>query len=451
MQFPLPQYTTLDTHIIVAVSGGVDSVVLAVWLQALGFEISIAHCNFQLRGEESEADEVFVRSLAANINMPFHYKRMNTEVAMQDWKVGIQEAARRLRYDWFTELLNSQYISNKKNIILATAHHQDDSIETFLHHALRGTGLRGLRGVPQVNGRIVRPLLAYSKTDILAYANEKNLAWRDDSSNFKTDYTRNKIRHLVVPTLTAIRTDYREQLQVTMTNLSDAQAVLDELSLTLKTTAVSAENDKMLIRLSKIAHFSMQTQIFLLIDWLQEFGFHRSQCSDMIAAANTNGKQFLTETAYCILHNHTLIIQKNPTKSGLQKKRFYINKLVFDSIINTDFGNILVRKTAINAAFANTSKDIVFLDAQKLALPLYIDTWQIEDCVASFQPLGMKGKKKKISDFLHDLGLNTLEKAKIQLLFDANGEIIWIMGFRADHRYRITENTTDTISIAIMD
>lgn len=413
--------------VLLAVSGGVDSIAMCELFKQADISFGIAHCNFQLRGKESEEDENFVEALAEHYGVSFHSIGFETNAFAKKNKLSIQAAARKLRYDWFEELrTHFNYTS------VATAHHSDDSIETFFINLIRGTGISGLHGILPKQGNIIRPLLFAGKTELLAFAKKNKLKFREDSSNSSEKYLRNKIRLKLVPLLKEINPDISNTLLENMQRLAMAENIYLKEIEKQKKKVLKEQKGKLYLSITKLRELDpIGTYLFEI---LRPLGFNASTVEDIIASLDGHsGKQFFSETHRLIRDREELVIEslklearskKLEVKSGQKEIGFNDLKLTFSKALLTSNFTL------------PTSKKIAALDFDKLKFPLKIRKWKNGD---SFQPLGMKGKKK-LSDFFIDRKFSIDKKEKTWLLISGE-DIVWIIGERMDDRFKITPKT----------
>ncbi|MFD1613783.1 tRNA lysidine(34) synthetase TilS [Gelatiniphilus marinus] len=415
------------SKLLVAISGGMDSVVLAHLCHQLHLNIALAHCNFNLRGGESDADEAFVLDLAKNLDLEVFIESFDTEAFAKNNKLSIQMAARELRYSWFDELaeqLGFDYI--------LTAHHADDNLETFLINLSRGTGLEGLTGIPAINNKLVRPLLPFSREAIETYAKAKNLKWQEDSSNASTKYLRNKLRHDVIPVLKGVNLQWLKNFQNTLKHLKGTSDIVAEsVDVFLNKAIENMDNNEVKFKISafkKLAHPKPY-----LYETFKEFGF--TQWDDILHLLDAqSGKQVFSKTHRLIKDRaHLLLSEINLGESGP------ITILEKDRKIETSFGILFFDEVD---AITEKRNNIIYVDKDKLKIPLTIRKWEEGDV---FYPLGMKGKKK-LSKYFKDEKLSLLDKEKVWLLC-SNNEIVWVINKRADNRFKVTENTKHIIKI----
>lgn len=419
----------LNKKLLLATSGGLDSMVMAHLFKNLQFDIAIAHCNFQLRGVDSFKDQKFVQDFAEENEIPVNITQFDTQAFAADYKLSTQVAARDLRYNWFYELLEEEGYD-----YVLTAHHADDNLETFLINLSRGTGLEGLTGIPEENGSIVRPLLHFTRAEILEYAKENNITWREDASNASDKYLRNKIRHHVVPLLQEINPNFMEAFQKTQSYLQESAGLVEDASIMVYQQVAKQEEDSItfdLNQLKKLPNYNAY-----LYQWLNEFGFTAwNDVYDLVDAVS--GKQIFASNFRLLKNRDSLILSKILVEDEVGT--YFIDKEQQEISIPIK----ITFKSVANPAF--DSNKIIFVDGDKLQYPLELKRWQKGD---SFQPFGMGGKSKKLSKFFKDEKLSLLEKEQCWLLWSAN-TLVWITGLRQDERFKITENTTNILKIEL--
>lgn len=410
--------------ILLAISGGKDSMVMLNLFQQLDYEIGIAHCNFQLRGMESFEDQNFVQEYATANDIPVFITQFDTKAFTEDYKVSTQVAARELRYNWFYELLETE----KFDYIL-TAHHADDNLETFLINLSRGTGLEGLTGIPEQNDRVIRPLLAFSQEEIEEYAKLNNIQWREDSSNASDKYLRNKIRHHLVPMLKELNPNFLSSFHKTQTYLQEAQVMIEDASIMIYQQVAKQEEDTIYFDLKKLK--KLPNYKSYLHQWLKEFGF--SAWDDIYDLVESQSGKYVFSPEYRLLKDRDSLIL-SPINFVNEKEEYSIDE-------NQKEVNIPLNLTFCKVAdISLTTNSAIFVDADKLQFPLVLRRWNEGD---SFQPFGMNGKSKKVSKLFKDEKLSLLQKENSWLLC-SNEDIVWIIGLRQDERFRI-ENTTKNI------
>ena len=418
-----------DKKLLLATSGGIDSMVMVNLFQKLHYNIAIAHCNFQLRNVESFEDEKFVVDFAYKHNIPIYTTKFDTQAFANDYKLSIQLAARELRYHWFEELLEEENYD-----YILTAHHADDNLETFLINLGRGTGLEGLIGIPEQNDQIIRPLLNFSRTDIEVYAQENEIEWCEDSSNASDKYLRNKIRHDLVPLFKALNPNFLSSFQKTQSYLQASKVMADDAAIMVYQQVASEHQDEIHFDLKKLKQLPNYTSY--LYQWLRVFGF--TAWDDIYALSDGQSGKKVFSPEYRLLKNrHFLIVapiddEDATTEFTIKKNQHEVNfplKLSFCKV--ADIGNI--------------SNSVIFVDEEKLQFPLTMRKWQIGDV---FQPNGMQGQSKKLSKFFKDEKLSLIEKENTWLLC-SDDKILWIVGFRQDERFKATQNTKKILKIAV--
>jgi tRNA(Ile)-lysidine synthase len=416
-----------DKKLLLAVSGGVDSMVLLDLFYKLRFEICVVHCNFQLRGKESDADEMLVRETCQDKYIPYFIESFDTLEFAKENKLSIQLAARKLRYDWFQELLSLGF-----DYVL-TAHHLDDNVETFLINYTRGTGLEGLTGIPAKNGSIIRPLLPFSRDEIENYAKENKIQWREDSSNASDKYFRNKLRHNIVPTLKELNSGFLDSFQNTLHHLQQAESLVNDASKLVFEKVVKEKGNQLEIHLKPLLEF--QNYKAYLFQWLKSYGF--SAWNDIYDLVNAqSGKQVFSETHVLLKDREKLILSER--KSTDKSEVFIIESI--ESKVNIPLKLIFSRFSGGK----NVNANCIFVDEDKIKFPLIIRKWQEGDY---FYPAGMNGKKK-LSKYFKDEKYPLLDKEN-QWLLCSEDQIIWVIGKRADQRFIATERTQQIIKIDI--
>jgi len=402
--------------LLIAISGGLDSVVLAQLLHLLGYDIAFAHCNFQLRGIESDEDELFVEQLAKKLHVEVYTKKFDTEVYANEQKESIQMAARSLRYEWFQELAATfQY-----DYIL-TAHHTDDALETFLINVSRGTGIDGLTGIPEKNGNIIRPLLPFTRSDIKKYAESNQIAWREDSSNAATKYIRNKIRHDIVPLLKELHPTFTENFQATQTHLQESKLIINSSIEKFRKKVIKKTVDGNLsINIKKIQESSHPKAY--LFELLRSYGF--TAWNDILSLLDgQSGKQIISAT-------HRLI-----------RNREYL-LLLFEE--TTTITNPINLQLEVVSTITTTGNTVLYVDKELLKFPLIVRKWKNGDY---FYPFGMKGKKK-LSKYFKDEKYSLIDKENQWLLCNEE-QIVWVIGKRSDNRYKLTQPTNTIIKFTL--
>ncbi len=424
--------TEQKDHLLLAVSGGVDSVVLCELVFQSGYKFSIAHCNFHLRGKESDRDEEFVQSLAKRYPAQFLIKKFDTENYAKEKKISIQVAARELRYAWFHEL-----IQEGKGDYIVTAHHLDDNIETVLMNFFKGTGLTGLRGMLPKSGKIVRPLLFARKEELLQFAKQKDLQWVEDSSNASDKYSRNYLRHQLIPIIEKIFPTAIDNLGDNIERFRELEKFqLDAIQLQLK-KLVEKKGEELHIPVLKLKKMvSPKTILHALITPL---GFGPAAVEETVHLMESETGKYLLSDSHRILKNRNWLII-SPLQVEAQEQVVvddWVEKIPF-----RDGQLLLKHKPADNIELmGNNGKAL--LDQDKIKFPLILRKWKPGDY---FYPLGMK-KKKKLARFFIDQKLSLTEKEKAWVI-EMNKKIVWVVGMRIDDRFKITSNTKKVMEIS---
>lgn len=415
--------------LLLATSGGLDSMVMAHLFKSLNFEFALAHCNFQLRGKESLEDQFFVKKYADANKIPVFINQFDTLSFADDYKLSTQVAARELRYNWFYELLENENFD-----YILTAHHADDNIETFLIHLVRGSGLDGFTGIPAQNESVIRPLLVFSREEISNYAAANAIQWREDSSNSSDKYLRNKIRHDLVPLLKELNPGFFTSFQNTQKYLKEAQAMVEDASIMIYQQVATEVNDEIHYNIDKLK--ILPNFKSYLYQWLKEYGF--SAWDDIYELVDSqSGKQVFSTHFRLLKNRNTLILAPIVEKESSQV--YYIEE-------NQKEVNYPIKLTISNQNFhSNTDNSFIFVDADKLKFPLSLKKY---DEGSVFQPFGMDGKSKKVSKLFKDEKLSLLQKENTWILY-SNEDIVWVIGIRQDERFKIDTNTKNSIQIAL--
>lgn len=423
------------TKIIVGVSGGPDSVALLHILNKLGYECIAAHCNFHLRMAESKRDELFVRNLCNTLKVKLECVDFDTKKYAKDNKLSIEMAARQLRYEWFEKIR-----SDNNAEAIATGHHADDNAETMLLNLIRGTGIKGLSGIPPINGKIIRPLLTCTREEILKYLHDNSLTYITDSTNLQNDFSRNKIRNQVIPILKEINPSVQHTFSKSIFRFRELNSFYEQCIEEKIADVVYKSEDQTLINIEKLC--SNSSPALILYEILYPMGFHPDVIEKVFQnLQNESGKLFNSHNYRLLKDRNYLIITANKDKSILVYNISHYEDTVF-----IPFKMKIERFERDKIQSLKTDKNTIFVDADKIKFPLTIRNWQKGDV---FFPFGMKGKKK-LSDFFTDEKLSRNEKENIEVLISEN-EIIWIIGYRADDRFKVTEKTQNVIRFQIQE
>lgn len=419
-----------EKKLLIAISGGVDSVVLTHVLHQLNFDISLAHCNFNLRGTESNKDEVFVKELGEKLNLKTFTTSFETEKFANENQLSTQVAARNLRYDWFQEIAKKHSF----NFVL-TAHHTDDNLETFLINLTRGTGLEGLTGIPEMNKNIVRPLLVFSRDEIENFATENNIDWREDKSNTSNKYVRNKIRNQVIPVLKEINPTLLENFQKTSEHLQESQQLIDASITELKKKIVKkTENGHLKIDISEIQKTNNpKAYLYQLLK-----GFSFTEWNDVTNLLDAqSGKEVLSKTHRLLKDRDFLILSK--------KMEIKTNNIFLITENTLEITNPIHLKITTISEVEKESKTTIYIDKNSIAFPFTIRKWEHGDY---FYPKGMQGKKK-ISKYFKDQKLSLIDKENTWLLCSENN-IVWVIGKRQDNRFLANKKTASILKIELL-
>ena len=411
---------SLSDLYIVALSGGADSVALLLLLDEMGYKIHALHCNFHLRGEESDRDERFCEDLCLKKNIPFHRIHFDTLMYAETHKMSVEMAARELRYRYFEQLRKDIGAEG-----ICVAHHQDDTVETVLLNLVRGTGLRGLTGIQPRNGAILRPLLCVTRTEIEAYLATKQQDYVTDSTNLETDFVRNKIRLQVVPLLRQLNPAVSENIVRTAEHLTEAQKVLDAVVDTYK-----GSNQLDLCALQQVGSAE-----YIVFEWLKQYGFNGSQVQQVISAET--GSIFSSPTGYEVLKDRDRLLVEPTimafTPIRIPEEGTYV--LPDDRRLNVRRSNPFVSKDSHEAT----------LDARQVRFPLTVRRVEEGDWMI---PYGMTGRKL-LSDLMTDLKMSLFDRRRQLVVVDAQDAVVWAIGLRTDHRCRVTDATQEVIAIKI--
>ena len=419
----------LQKKVLIAVSGGIDSIVLLELFIKSGYKVAIAHVNFQLRGEESDQDEAFVTQLAKSYHIPSFSKRFETKNYATANSISIQMAARELRYDWFSELLESE-----KYDYLATAHHLNDNLETVLINFVRGSGLSGLRGIQLKSNRIIRPLLNFSRHQIETFALSHNLKWREDSSNTSDDYVRNFIRHQVIPKLKEINPSLEETFTRNNERLSAAKELMDLGIEHLKSQFLSETQGQ--VKILKTM-FDVFPKAAILYEVVKEYGFNLAQCEEIVKSIHGQpGKRFLSPYYQLIVDRESLFIAAH----SVQWQAVNIEEDQERALLGSWELNI----STLSNQMTEGDPFIAQLDKDKLTYPLVWRPWKEGDW---FHPLGMD-HKKKVSDFLIDSKASINEKDRVTVV-ESDGQIVWLAGHRIDNRCKLVASTKSILRLQL--
>jgi tRNA(Ile)-lysidine synthase len=419
-------------RILLAVSGGLDSMVMLDLFVQAGYSIGVAHANFQLRGAEAERDEAFVKQRCHQLGVTFYGQRFNTKNYAEVNHLSVQMAARELRYAWFNELLETE-----KYHWLATAHQRDDNMETVLMRWIKGGGLDQLTGIPMRNGKIIRPLLFASREDITAYAKSGDVQWVEDASNHTDNYQRNFIRHKIMPHIREINPSAGITFESGLEKMRGSYEMMQRGLGQLKDTITRQDGNNLIIDKTLLA--MLANPAFVCYEWLRPWGFDFDRCQQLVEAMQGHsGSQFFSDTHLAVVDRDVIIVSPREEwtheillEEGQDKAALGPWKLT------------VVRSPDVRPS---RSDDSAVLDAGQVKFPLVWRKWRSGDY---FVPLGL-GHRKKVSDFLIDEKVSRTRKNVVTVL-ESGGSIIWVVGFRVDDRYKVTAETRSALRFHATD
>ena len=422
------------SRLVVGVSGGADSVALMHLLHTAGVPVIVAHCNFQLRGEDSDADEMFVQQLAHSLQLPFFVKRFDTISMVNEAKISIQMAARELRYEWFESLRQDQDCE-----AIAVAHHLDDQVETFFINLIRGSGIRGMKGMREVNNKIIRPMLFAQREEIEAYCLSNGLKYREDASNSETKYLRNKIRHVLLPLINDLQTGAEAGILKSIDLIQKDFQLFEEL--TNQSKALFVEQKEGYIFINR-EHLQPKDEA-LLFSLIGDFGFKGAVVAAILNSMQRQpGAQFFSATHQLTVSREGLLIQVKAEPNGdMQEVMIYSETQEVSNPLGIEMS--LISKNELVSL--RQPPAVALLDFDLLHFPLRLRPLQNGD---RFQPFGMKGSRL-ISDFLTDIHLSRAKKSAVFVLEDAQKSIVWLIGYRIDGRFSVSESTTRVWSATV--
>jgi tRNA(Ile)-lysidine synthase len=414
-----------------AVSGGLDSIVLCELAKQAGLDFFIAHCNFQLRGEESERDEAFVKSLRDKYEVEVFTKKFDTLAMAEQQRISIQEAARNLRYEWFEELIQTSGLSHT-----LLAHHADDNIETLMMNFFRGSGLEGLTGmnIASPKGRGLRPMLSFRREEIKEFAVQHELEWVEDSSNVSSKYTRNYFRNELIPQLKKIYPNVEENLLNTIERINRTNDLYKPLVEDLKKKICRYEGDELRIPVKQLMTYANTSLIYEII---KDFGFGEKQVREVLKLADSESGKYIDSTDFRIIRhrNWFIIVKKKPGGRTLAISEEDREVIFEDGIIN-------IKQSPALKVKITDDPDTALLDAREIRFPLILRKWKAGDY---FYPLGMR-KKKKLSRFFIDQKLSRNKKENMWVI-ESDKRIIWVVGMRIDDRFRIKDSSNSVLLI----
>ncbi len=420
----------LDGHhrVLLAVSGGMDSMAMAALFHQSPFFCGVAHCNFQLRGDESDKDQQLVKEMAQQLNMPFFVSSFETKVYARQHKLSIQMAARHLRYEWLEKVRSENHFD-----IIATAHHLDDSIETLFLNLIRGTGVNGLKGIPVKSGSLIRPLLFATRMEIGSFVVDKNIGYREDASNAEDKYQRNKIRHLVVPVLKEMNPAFDKVMRQFFDNIGHTLEQVQSLYEEFLEKCVQHGHDTKIFIKPMLTFPGYQSMLY---DLLQTFNFSPTVCTNLAEKIGTQaGKTFLSPTHIALLDRDAIII--SPLALPLSNNEYVIDRIT--SVLNTTQGTYTFDMNPSpdhTLPLRQPNANLAVIDADLLSFPLTVRPWIHGDRMI---PMGMSGSKK-ISDIFIDKKIPRHKKDRVLLLI-SDSKLVWLTGIAISEEYKVTGHT----------
>jgi len=424
----IPAYKS--KRFLLAVSGGMDSMCLLEVFNELKLSFSVAHCNYNLRGPDSDLDQELVEKSCKKKDIKCFIKQFDTKKIQEETGGSIQMVARDLRYNWFKDI-----VSQNQFDYIVTAHHLNDSIETFFINLSRGTGIKGLTGISFKNKQVIRPFINVTNESITTYVKENNIEYREDASNASLKYKRNIVRHELLPILKKLNPSFVNTMQKNMDILNDTESYIHQnIATKLRKNIVSTKGDFSEISIKELLKLNFP-KIYLL-QFLEPFGFNSSQVNDVLKSIKNTGSQFYSGSHKLLIDRENLVlkeIKQTPSRSII------IKKLPFSVTYPV---NLTLTKEDLLSNYKEIEKNIALLDYNKIDFPITIRKWQIND---KFTPLGMKGSKK-ISDYLIDEKIDLFEKEETYIL-ESNGSIAWLIGHRISDKFKITANTEQIVQI----
>lgn len=417
--------------ILLAVSGGVDSIVMAWLFKEAGYQAGIAHCNFQLRGEESGRDEDFVRQMAAALGLPLHTVRFDTYGYMEEHRVAVQVAARELRYTWLEQIRAAEGYA-----FIATAHHMQDSVETALMNFTKGTGIAGLHGILPRQEHIIRPLLFAEKDTLIAFAAMRNISFVEDSSNITDKYTRNYFRHQIIPRLQEAFPGAVKNMAATIERMKEAELLYQEAMDRHRKRLLFRESDTWMVPVGRLQQCAPQQTIAW--ELFRQFGCSSSQTQQVLSLLDSESGRYVETATHRIIRNRQWLLITPLTAADAP----VVVIAAEQQHVRFAGGQLQLRKQERDAGAIPAAPETAWLDAARVSFPLILRRWKQGDY---FYPLGMP-KKKKVSRFLIDQKLSLPQKEKVWVL-ESDKRIVWIVGMRVDDRVKITPKTKDVLSI----
>jgi tRNA(Ile)-lysidine synthase len=426
--------------LLLAVSGGVDSVVLCELCKQAGYDFAIAHCNFQLRGEESERDEQFVRALAEKYGVAFYSETFDTKTVSKKEKKSIEETARDLRYNWFNELIGNTQLAKSNEAAAAhcplpiahwllTAHHANDNVETVLMNFFRGTGIKGLHGILSKQNKIIRPLLFATKKELLVFADENKLQFVTDYTNAENDFTRNYFRNELIPSIKKIFPEVEENILKNIGRLGEAGQLYNQAIALHKSKLLEQKGNEIHIPVLKLQ--KVQPLATIIYEIIKHYNFTAHQTQEVVTLLQSESGKYVQSPSHRIIKNRKwLVISPNKISEAAH---ILIEE---EGSLQFAMGSLQVKKIINNQFSIINNQEVAQFDAAEIKFPLLLRKWKQGDY---FYPLGMQ-KKKKLSRFFIDQKLSLTQKEKVWVI-ESNKKILWVVGMRIDDRFKITGTT----------
>lgn len=423
-------------RIILAVSGGMDSMLMLHLFAGVGYEFAVAHCNFSLRGEDSDRDEQLVREVSERLALPFYVRTFDTEGYAQSHGISIQMAARDLRYDWLEDLRQAEDYD-----YIAVAHHLNDSMETALFNWVRGTGLAGMRGILPKRGRVIRPLLFATREKIVQAVAHYGVDYRDDKSNYATKYARNKIRLEVIPALKQINPSLEHGFAEHTFLFSESLELVEAHVAKIRAEIVD-EYDFGRFRICRKAIANLNPQRLLLAELLRPFGFSISATTELASlSGSASGKEISSDRYTVHIDREYIFILPHNTNIGVE------DVSIEGADTSVKWGGYEFSITVSTDTTIKRGRHVAQFDADMLSFPLRIRSWKLAD---TFYPLGMGRRKKKLSDYFVSMKIPVFEKESVPILANAKDQIAWVVPYRMDDRFKITEKTKKVITLTCL-
>ncbi|BAO56761.1 tRNA lysidine(34) synthetase TilS [Nonlabens marinus] len=431
LQDQFPQLLKQD--VLLAISGGLDSVVLAHLLKSSEISFQMAHVNFHLRGEESDADELFVRNLAQQLSVDLHVQHFKTKKVVEKLGISTQMAARKLRYEWFDQLLKANDLA-----AVLTAHHLDDQLETFLINLNRGTGLAGLTGIPEQSPGLLRPLLKFSRNDILEFAQQNQITWREDSSNQRNDYQRNKLRNQALPVLHDALPQLRGHFSQTLNYLQDIDLILKDAVARFRESVTTISTTGIDLHLDEVRKYpNFKAYLFYL---LEEYGFN--QTDEVVALMGAETGKYLSNATFILLKDRDLLRLEKITEP-LTKKWYLLPETTSIDLQNSSLTLETIRMDdPVGFIKTQSAKNVLWLDKERLHYPLTLRAWHKGD---RLEPFGMKGSQL-VSDILTNKKLSRTEKKRVLMLCTPQ-DVLWVVGVRSSRHATVSDKTNEILKI----